>query len=240
MPPTSIDGSDITGATIDGQDVSEITVDGNVVFEAGPDIPDVSMFQDPIHQYLASENYATSTGDWTDTISNITATENGSPSKTSVDGRDAIYYQSGDDHTYSDSTLTGSGEFSMFAVLRADSSQTGYAFGIDSVGAGPNNGVYHINSYNGLGGPGGGSFPSDTWTSMGFTRSSGGTYNVYGGGSSSSLDSENGPNVATDFGIGTRPGDDNDGLVVYVNEIVVTNAEESGTAYQQWHNDRFA
>jgi len=40
MAPTSIDGSDITGATIDGQDVSEITVDGQTVFEAGPDIPD--------------------------------------------------------------------------------------------------------------------------------------------------------------------------------------------------------
>jgi len=35
-PPTSIDGTDITGATIDGQDVQEITVDGDVVFSAGP------------------------------------------------------------------------------------------------------------------------------------------------------------------------------------------------------------
>jgi len=33
-PPTSIDGTDITGATIDGQDVEEITVDGDVVFSA--------------------------------------------------------------------------------------------------------------------------------------------------------------------------------------------------------------
>jgi len=37
MPPTSIDGSEITGATIDGQDVSEITVDGQTVFTAIPD-----------------------------------------------------------------------------------------------------------------------------------------------------------------------------------------------------------
>ena len=38
-PPTSIDGTDITGATIDGQDVQEITVDGETVFVAfsGPD-----------------------------------------------------------------------------------------------------------------------------------------------------------------------------------------------------------
>jgi len=34
MPPTSIDGTDITGATIDGTDVQEITVDGQTVFTA--------------------------------------------------------------------------------------------------------------------------------------------------------------------------------------------------------------
>jgi len=39
MPPTSIDGTDITGATIDGTDVQEITVDGQTVFAAAPDIP---------------------------------------------------------------------------------------------------------------------------------------------------------------------------------------------------------
>jgi len=36
IPPTSIDGTDITGATIDGTDVQEITVDGQTVFSAGP------------------------------------------------------------------------------------------------------------------------------------------------------------------------------------------------------------
>jgi len=36
IPPTSIDGTDITGATIDGTDVTEITVDGQTVFTAGP------------------------------------------------------------------------------------------------------------------------------------------------------------------------------------------------------------
>ena len=40
IPPTSIDGTDITGATIDGTDVTEITVDGDVVFSAGPTIVD--------------------------------------------------------------------------------------------------------------------------------------------------------------------------------------------------------
>jgi len=39
MPPTSIDGTDITGATIDGTDVQEITVDGDTVFSATPPVP---------------------------------------------------------------------------------------------------------------------------------------------------------------------------------------------------------
>jgi len=36
IPPTSIDGTDITGATIDGTDVQEITVDGQTVFTSAP------------------------------------------------------------------------------------------------------------------------------------------------------------------------------------------------------------
>jgi len=39
MIPTSIDGTDITGATIDGTDVTEITVDGQTVFTAVPSNP---------------------------------------------------------------------------------------------------------------------------------------------------------------------------------------------------------
>jgi len=35
MIPTSIDGTDITGATIDGTDVQEITVDGQTVLAPG-------------------------------------------------------------------------------------------------------------------------------------------------------------------------------------------------------------
>jgi len=40
IPPTSIDGTDITGATIDGTDVTEITVDGQTVFTAVNTIDD--------------------------------------------------------------------------------------------------------------------------------------------------------------------------------------------------------
>jgi len=67
MIPTSIDGTDITGATIDGTDVTEITVDGDTVFTAGPapgnfqyDAPDLNL----------SNNQAVLT--WAETSSNDT------------------------------------------------------------------------------------------------------------------------------------------------------------------------
>jgi hypothetical protein len=49
-PPTSIDGTDITGATIDGQDVQEITVDGQTVFTAGPIIQPSTVHRFPVQQ----------------------------------------------------------------------------------------------------------------------------------------------------------------------------------------------
>jgi len=45
-PPTSIDGTDITGATIDGTEVKEITVDGDTVFTAGLEIPQTGLLHD--------------------------------------------------------------------------------------------------------------------------------------------------------------------------------------------------
>jgi len=48
IPPTSIDGTDITGATIDATDVQEITVDGDVVFTAGPTITVLDDFESGI------------------------------------------------------------------------------------------------------------------------------------------------------------------------------------------------
>jgi hypothetical protein len=58
-PPTSIDGTDITGATIDGQEVQSITIDGQEVFSA------VSPLDKAIARYEFS-NFTTST--WTDSI----------------------------------------------------------------------------------------------------------------------------------------------------------------------------
>jgi len=65
MPPTSIDGTDITGATIDGTDVTEITVDGQTVFTAGPDIPDNAI-------YYEGEQVFSITGGWNEGADNNT------------------------------------------------------------------------------------------------------------------------------------------------------------------------
>jgi hypothetical protein len=72
-PPTSIDGTDITGATIDGQEVQEITIDGDTVFTAAPDIPN-----SVVRQYDA-RNISASSGDpvstWTDEQGNANLTQ---------------------------------------------------------------------------------------------------------------------------------------------------------------------
>ena len=57
IPPTSIDGTDITGATIDGTDVTEITVGGDVVFSAEATLPT----QNLIHRYDFSASSTTTT-----------------------------------------------------------------------------------------------------------------------------------------------------------------------------------
>jgi hypothetical protein len=69
MIPTSIDGTDITGATIDGTDVTEITVDGNTVFTAGP-APGNFQF-DAQDLNLANGDPVTS---WSDTLGRDTLT----------------------------------------------------------------------------------------------------------------------------------------------------------------------
>jgi len=69
MPPTSIDGTDITGATIDGTDVTEITVDGDTVFTAGPAIPDSEANQKLRNRWLLD--------DVNGTVADIVGTQDG-------------------------------------------------------------------------------------------------------------------------------------------------------------------
>jgi len=77
MPPTSIDGTDITGATIDGTEVQEITVDGQTVFSAGP----------PIIEDFEDGNLNEYSGDTGDFGLSTTEVKNGSTSlELKVDG----------------------------------------------------------------------------------------------------------------------------------------------------------
>ena len=79
IPPTSIDGTDITGATIDGTDVQGITVDGDVVFSAGPNFP--VAYSNLIAWYpFDSAEYGGSNGD------DVTAILGGSGDDTAYDG----------------------------------------------------------------------------------------------------------------------------------------------------------
>jgi len=64
IPPTSIDGTDITGATIDGTDVQEITVDGQTVFQAKTIVDN---FEAPLYENqnnTLSTYYNSVTGDF--------------------------------------------------------------------------------------------------------------------------------------------------------------------------------
>ena len=79
IPPTSIDGTDITGATIDGTDVQEITVDGDVVFTAGQTLP--VAFSNLVAWYpFDSAEYGGSNAD------DVTAIIGGSGDDTAYDG----------------------------------------------------------------------------------------------------------------------------------------------------------
>jgi len=91
MPPTSIDGTDITGATIDGTDVTEITVDGDTVFSADRTPSSV------VHQYL-EPNFTTST--WIDSVGN---------GDMSVSGLNSSTFNNGDPSVFS----PGSGQFGL-------------------------------------------------------------------------------------------------------------------------------
>jgi len=80
IPPTSIDGTDITGATIDGTEVTEITVDGDTVFTAGPSNLPVA-FSNLIAWYpFDSATYGGSNAD------DVTAIVGGSGDDTAHDG----------------------------------------------------------------------------------------------------------------------------------------------------------
>jgi len=121
MIPTSIDGTDITGATIDGTDVTEITVDGDVVFSAGPALPTTNL----IHHYDASTMSA-GTDTFVDQVGTADKFSNGSPGIATKNGLNVVDYSPGDNHFAVTNDVTA--PFSLFAAAKYD---TNDAIGIN-------------------------------------------------------------------------------------------------------------
>jgi len=143
MIPTSIDGTDITGATIDGQDVQEITVDGQTVFTAGPSFTLPVAYSNLVAWYpFDSAEYGGSNAD------DVTAIIGGSGDDTAYDGTvDGATYESsggvtdinagansgafdfdGDDYiedVYSVRDNIGGGAVTVMAWINADTVSTG-------------------------------------------------------------------------------------------------------------------
>jgi len=117
-PPTSIDGTDITGATIDGTKVQEITVDGDTVFIAGP--PDTALD----HRWPHSGGT-----DLTDAIGSLDGSLNGSSFQSDANAvDDTVLFHNGS----SDFVSFGSGVFDF--VAGGSFTATGYV-NIDNFGS---------------------------------------------------------------------------------------------------------
>jgi len=112
MIPTSIDGTDITGATIDGTDVQEITVDGDTVFTSVPS---------SLVSHYEFEN------DLTDSVGSNDLTNNGNGQFTSSSkfGSFAKSYDGSDDFDSIESNLVNpSGPFTVSAFFKTSSDGT--------------------------------------------------------------------------------------------------------------------
>jgi len=133
-PPTSIDGTDITGATIDGQDVQEITVDGQTVFLAN----DVPFFNDlharyDFSTYSGTSNFADLTGNGFDLV-------NGSISSLSptINGKQAADFNGTNDALASNTFGNLTSPYTVSVVCQADTASFGGRFGR----------VYNLNANN--------------------------------------------------------------------------------------------
>jgi len=127
MIPTSIDGTDITGATIDGTDVTEITVDGDTVFTAGPTIIDdfesgnLNAYQGNLNNYTLDSGASAIDGNFS-----LRTTARSSEAIYSLSGL-ANYPERGDTFEFKVTSPGG------------DNNQSGMLFGVQS---NPNNNYY--------------------------------------------------------------------------------------------------
>jgi len=118
MPPTSIDGTDITGATIDGTDVQEITVDGQTVFTAAQ-LPDTGL----LHNFDARELSSATT--FTDQKGSADLTAQGSPSlnASGINGNQTVSLDGAND--YYEGPLSASQPVDVFLVMQKTTADAG-------------------------------------------------------------------------------------------------------------------
>jgi len=119
-PPTSIDGTDITGATIDGQEVQEITVDGQTVFEA-VNIPD----EQDLHAHYNFREYS-GTSNFTDLTGNGFDLVNGSITGVTetINGVQAGEFDGVDDTVFTNTFANIPQPVTVFLVCRLDARDT--------------------------------------------------------------------------------------------------------------------
>jgi len=117
MPPTSIDGNDITGATIDGEEVQEITVDGQVAYTAGPDIPDSGGLHS---RYDATGLSAGTLSTWSDEVASFDMAATGTPSvvEDELNGKPVVDYNSSQYHQTTFASF--SQPYTLFLVAKFD------------------------------------------------------------------------------------------------------------------------
>jgi len=98
IPPTSIDGTDITGATIDGTDVQEITVDGDVVFSSALTFND-AIENDDLSMFTGDTSLFSTTTAESQQGSRSLAVTNGESGTTGLNGSQIISTSGLDNYT---------------------------------------------------------------------------------------------------------------------------------------------
>jgi len=120
MPPTSIDGTDISGATIDGTEVTEITMDGDVVF-SGATSPDTNSLAQFDARQLNLSNGDTVTS-WPSTDGTLVADSVGSGGDGTYDstllaGEPAVSFPDGEVE-YAETNFSHSTPFTTIMVTK--------------------------------------------------------------------------------------------------------------------------
>lgn len=231
--------------TVNGQELTVKVTDQST-------IPNVSMFQSPIYQWYGS-TFDSGTLEWTESLANLpNATATGTPSDGS-NTSDSVAYDGGNDyHNWnSDSQLTSGSDISVAVLYYTSSdSQTSYFLSYgdssESIDFGISAGSYRMN------GKGvrasslsGGNHPTFQLDVAGYSyNNSDNTTKMYG------LDNNGNFSEVVNESLGFNPVDSNhkiasrfDGSSLYngeIIEIVVSNAVESQTVFENYRSNRLS